>query len=88
MIGHLDRVSEWGFRPISGTARFSNHHMSMNDRSNSQRCSPKKNGAQSKLPKKTAAGQFSDFSPARQLMICMGWLRLFQVIIEPCRRRA
>jgi hypothetical protein len=60
----------------------------MNDQSKSKYYRVKRNGTRIKLARETRQlpSPLSRLSPARQFMISLGWLRLFQVIISPSQK--
>jgi hypothetical protein len=59
----------------------------MNSKSKAKNYRSEANRSQSKLRAQTTVPVFSDLSPARQFLICVGWLRLFKVITEPYKKR-
>ena len=80
----------WDFRPRTGTADVVIPHTSMDDQSNSKYSGMKAGSSQIRFSTQTrlASSPLSKISPARQLMICLGWLRLFQVIVSEYQKPA
>lgn len=83
----------WDFRPRSGTVGFFIPQTLMNHESKSNHPQVDASDSVVNLSIQTTllTRPMADMSPARQLMICLGWLRLFQVIVsgptKPAARR-
>jgi hypothetical protein len=81
----------WDFSPTTGTVDTLIPHMNMNKRPSKSRLARlKESGPRiqvSNLVSRHLRAPLPQFSPsARELLICLGWLRLFQVIILPQRK--
>src|SRR5438132_13466487 len=87
---HGVSTGRWDFSPRTGTAGVLLPHTSMNDQSKSKHSRTKASGSEVNLFTLTSlsARPLSDFCPARQLMIDLGWLRLFQVIVSGYKKPA
>jgi hypothetical protein len=81
--GRTARSWRWDFSPGFGTVEVFMPHTRMNyNRSKSNDCPVKECRSRARLPQRSGLSRASSsgLSPARQLLICLGWIRLFEVI--------